>query len=474
MASRSASRPLSRFESHWLAEVVRQHESRSGPLGDASILADIRAAAPNPEQMILKRAELLGRQQGWRDALLEWRGHARATLAILALIALISGFASSVALMGASDRPVNVIWVLGGLLGVHLLSLLLWLAGLLAGHPAGTRGTRALLGRAWYWLSDRLGGRASREAGLGSSYALLLTRHRLMRWLTGSISHMLWSVALLGALAGLWVTLATQRYGFIWETTILPAEVFVSLTHVLGIVPAWLGFSVPDANMVRASGAVPLQDDAARQAWSSWLLGCVIAYGLLPRLLLTLGCLAAGQAGMHRMRLDMTLPGYAPLKARLQPSSQSIGVVDRDPGKPRGPRLAPHPAHGSGPGLMVGLELGADLDWPPAAAMQAKAWPRVESRQDRQRLLAELDRHPPARLLVALDARLSPDRGSLRFLAELAGRTEQMQVWLRQPPQTVADRGGLWREALIELGLPPEAIEQHARQAIDWLETAHD
>jgi|GEM_PF-6101621 len=49
-----------------------------------------------------------------------------------------------------------------------------------------------------------------------------------------------------------------------------------------------------------------------------------------------------------------------------------------------------------------------------------------------------------------------------------------MQVWLRQPPQTVADRGGLWREALIELGLPPEAIEQHARQAIDWLETAHD
>ena len=470
---RTLHRPLTTFESYWLAEIVRQHELGGATLNDQSLLPELQSAAPDAESRILLRADKLGQSEGWRDAILDWRDHARTTLLIFSLIALFSGFASALALMSSPDRPVNVIWVLGGLLGVHLFSLMLWLTGLFTGRDDGERGASALLGRAWCWMSERLSGRAARKASIGPSFMLLLARHHLMRWLTGSISHLLWTLALLGALTGLWIALATQRYSFVWETTILPADVFVSLTAALSSLPAWLGFNVPDADMVRASGEAALQDEATRQAWSSWLLGGLIAYGFLPRLLLFLICHMAWLRGKKRMRLDFSLPGYAQLRARLSPASAVIGIVDQDPESLQRRRLTRHAPRGGSHALVVGLELGSDLDWPPELPREVMSWPVVESRDDRHRLLVHLDQQPPGRLLVAIDARLSPDRGTLGYLAELADRADDMHVWMKGIQQSDQQRVLIWREALLELGLPHSAIEEQAQHALNWLEHGH-
>lgn len=471
---RTSPRPLTTFESYWLAEIVRQHESSGEALSDQALLPELQAASPDTESRILLRADRLGQREGWRNALLDWRDHARTTLLIFALIALFSGFASAMALMSSTERPVNVIWVLGGLLGVHLFSLMLWLAGLFTDRDNGERGASALLGRAWCWMSERLGGRANRKASIGTSFMLLLARHHLMRWLTGSISHLLWILALLGALTGLWIALATQRYSFVWETTILPADVFVGLTAALSSLPALLGFNVPDADMVRASGEAVLQDEATRQAWSSWLLGCLIAYGLLPRLLLFSICHVAWLRGKSRMRLDFSLPGYAQLRARLSPASAPIGIVDHDPKTLQRRHLTRHAPRGDSHTLMVGLELGSDLGWPPETPWETMAWPVVESRDERHRLLEHLDQQPPGRLLVAIDARLSPDRGTLGYLTELADRADDMHVWLRGIEQSDRQRVLIWREALLELGLPHLAIEEQPQHALNWLERGHD
>ncbi|HET19586.1 MAG TPA: DUF2868 domain-containing protein, partial [Chromatiales bacterium] len=336
---------LTPLESRWLAEVVRQHEAAGTPLEDRDVLPRVLEAPPEAEARILRRAELLGEREGWRAAITAWRGHARTTLLVLALIALASGFGAAIGVMGAGGRPVNVAWALSSLIGVHLFSLALWLVGMTAGGSNGG----ALLGRAWWWLSDLLGALGTgrkRDAAVGGALLNLLAHHGLLRWVTGAISHLLWLAALLGALAGLLVALALQRYAFVLETTILPSEVFVALTAALGWLPAQLGFAIPDAGMVRASGEGLPQDEAARLAWSSWLVGCVVVYGILPRLLLWAGCQLWWMRGRSRLRLDLGLPGYAVLRARLLPASERIGVVDQAPPSLPRTRIEAHAVHG--------------------------------------------------------------------------------------------------------------------------------
>ncbi len=92
---------------------------------------------------------------------------------------------------------------------------------------------------------------AVRECGL--SLLVLLGRRRLARWGLGALVHGLWLLGLLTALAMLLGLLATRRYGFVWETTILGSDTFIALTQALGALPALLGFPLPDAELIRAS-----------------------------------------------------------------------------------------------------------------------------------------------------------------------------------------------------------------------------
>jgi len=460
---------LTPLESRWLAEIVRQHEAAGAPLEDRDILPRVLEAPLDAETRILRRAELIGAREGWLTTVTAWRGYARTTLLVLTLIALISGFGAALGVLGAGGRAVNVMWVLGGLIGVHLFSLILWVGSM----TSGSQGGGTLFGRAWWWLSARLAGMAfgaQRDGVIGRALLNLLAHHGLLRWVGGAISHLLWLAALLGALAGLLLALALQRYTFILETTILPSDMFVALTAALGWLPAQLGFAIPDAGMVRASGEGLPQSEAARLAWSSWLVGCVVVYGILPRLLLWTGCQLWWMRGRSRLRLDLSLPGYAVLRARLLPASERIGVVDQAPPSLPRSRIGAHAAHGGKAHLLVGLELGGDIAWPPAGADAVSCWPVVDSRDERQRLLVALQAHPPARLLVALDPRLSPDRGSLRYLTQLASHAGTMRVWLIGKDEADTERLSHWREALQAVGLPADAIMDDARHALHWLE----
>ena len=67
---------LSPFETRWLAELVRRHEERHGPLEDRSALVAARTAAPEFETRVLRRATELGAREGWRAAILRWQARA--------------------------------------------------------------------------------------------------------------------------------------------------------------------------------------------------------------------------------------------------------------------------------------------------------------------------------------------------------------------------------------------------------------
>ncbi|PKM27980.1 MAG: DUF2868 domain-containing protein, partial [Gammaproteobacteria bacterium HGW-Gammaproteobacteria-12] len=279
-------------------------------------------------------------------------------------------------------------------------------------------------------------------------------------------------LAMLAALTTLLLLLATRRYGFVWETTILSGDTFIALTQAVGALPALLGFSLPDIDVIRASGDAAIASEAARQSWAGWLVGVVLIYGLLPRLLLTLLCLWRWQSGKGALRLDLELPGYGLLRQRLQPDSERLGVCDLAPAALHQPQGGASTQTGSG-ALLLGLELDDRRPWPPAPLPKDVADAGViDSREQRRQLLEQLTRFPPERLAIACDPRRSPDRGTLALLGELARSASATRIWLLPPaPGESLDSARLadWHQAIGTLGLI------HGDTApLSWLETGHD
>ncbi|MCM2320551.1 MAG: DUF2868 domain-containing protein [Pseudomonas sp.] len=449
----------------WLAETLRLTEERSGPLEDGEACRLARAAGGDLQRRILARATQLARRDGLDLALQHWRQGAGLGLLLLAVLALASGAGLAFAALGDGVRPVNLLWALGSLLGLHLLTLLGWALGFAFGGEAGSA-----LGRLWLGLSARLA-RDSRGAQLGPALVLLLSRHGLNRWALGLLSHGLWLLALLAALALLLALLATRRYGFVWETTLLPADSFAGLIHGLGALPALLGFPQPDLDLLRASGEAVVGGEAARQTWAGWLLGVFAVYGLLPRALLTLLCFFQWQRGLNDLQLDLELPGYSRLRERLLPSSERLGVSDVAPAQLHRVQ-AGHAAAPSQGALLVAVELDDRRPWPPALPAGVTDAGILDDGAQRRRLLEQLSRQPPARLLIACDPRRSPDRGTLALLGELARSAASTRVWLL--PATggeMLDQARLsdWHAALDQLQLP-----WNDRAPLAWLENGDD
>lgn len=454
------------FQRLWLSETIRLREEHAGPLEDAEANRLARADAADLAERIQQRALLLARRDGQWQALLHWLQGARLAGVLLALLALLSGFGLALAALGDGSRPINVFWALGSLLGLNLLMLLGWLLGLLL-----TRDHPGALGRLWLWLSEKLARDAS-ATQLAPALLLMLQRQRLTRWGLGLMVNALWALAMLAALVTLLLLLATRRYGFVWETTILGGDTFIALTQAIGALPALLGFSLPDVELIRASGDAAIASEVARQSWAGWLVGVVLVYGLLPRLLLTLLCLWRWQSGKNRLKLDLDLPGYSLLRQRLQPDSERLGICDLAPAALHQPQGGASAQPGSG-ALLLGLELDDSRPWPPATLPKSVADAGViDSREQRRRLLEQLTRFPPGRLAIACDPRRSPDRGTLALLGELARCAAATRIWLLSPaPGESLDSARLadWHQALASLGLAYSDTSP-----LSWLENGHD
>nr|WP_272891716.1 DUF2868 domain-containing protein [Stutzerimonas stutzeri] len=448
-----------------MTEAVRLREEHAGPLDDAEANRQARAQGGALAQLIEHRALWLARRDGLIEALRHWRQGARLAGFALILLALLTGAGLALAALGDGVRPVNVFWALGSLLGLNLLTLLGWLLGFFFAGDAG-----GALGRLWLWLSEKLA-RDARAVQLAPALLAVLEQRRLGRWLLGLGIHGLWLVAMASALLTLLALLATRRYGFVWETTILGESTFINLTQALGTLPTLLGFSVPDIDQIRASGTLGNGADGARQSWAGWLVGVVLIYGLLPRLLLALFCLWRWRRGRAQLRLDLQLPAYRLLRERLQPPSERLGISDQAPAQLHAPSAGTQ-LDGSEGAVIVAIELEQNHPWPPKLPRSVADAGVLDDREQRRRLLEQLTRFPPERLAIACDPRRSPDRGTLALIGELSRCATATRVWLLQPPAGEAlDSHRLqdWHQALDGLDL------RHSSSApMTWLESGHD
>lgn len=366
------------------------------------------------------------------------------------------------------------------LLGLHLLTLAVWLAGLLL--PGTARGG-ALLGRWALALAARLppalGASGPHALTLLHAATAVLRRHGLLGWLTGAISHTVWALAFALMLLALGFGFAFHAYALTWETTILGSGFFQRFVQVTGALPALLGFAVPDAAAVQAVGnaRAGVPDAASQSAWAWWLLGCVTVYGLLPRALLAALCAWRWRAGAQRVaQVDMADPAVRRIVARLDALAPPPEVIDpeqrpADAAAPLSTHLpAPLPAHAPGTLAVIGFELPPEIPWPLPGVPAGSAAPRrlAGSAAERQAALSALAAQRPQSLLIVVHAAASPDRGSARFVREAAACAQRTALLLHGAAD--AERGAQrWRQWAQAEGLAALALLDDAPAATQWI-----
>lgn len=422
-----------------LTEAIRALEA-GGPLEDAQAAREAARAHDGDAQRIAHRAAVLAGRLGLADGLARARHLAPWVLLGLALAVTLAGLGLAGAAVDPAERRINVMAALVALLGAHLLSLGVWLAAVL--WPGGQEGgSGSLLGRLWLSATARLAlGRGAEAAAVAQGALALLRRARLLTWVAGLASHVVWALALLAALGALVFALSFRAYTLGWETTLLDPADFGRIVQALAVAPGWLGFAVPDAG--RPTDRVLAQ----------WLLGCVLVYGLLPRIALALLCALMWRLRAPRLQPDFALPYYRRLAARLEALAPAT-VLDPDTVAPARPAAY---SHASGAladvTLLTGFELPPEQAWPPAplpAGVEALA-PIDGGQAQRQALLDALSQRRPRRLVLALDAGASPDRGTERLLREVLPLAGECRLWLLggAPMTAQAERWQRWIEAI--------------------------
>ncbi len=453
-------------------DAVRRIEA-DGPLDDHAALRQAFASRPTRAAQVAERAWLLGQRLGLPQELARWRQLGWLAVAALALLMAMTGLGLARAVLG-EGRSINAVAAFVSLLGLHAVMLLLWLLGLALSH-GGWAGPP--LGR----LALRLTARLPFERGphapvLLQSFSAVLQRQRLLGWLTGAISHGIWTLAFVITLVVLAFGFAFHAYTLTWETTILSTGFFQRFVQITGALPAMLGFAVPDAAAVQRVGnaGVRAWHEAASQGeWAWWLMGCVVVYGLLPRALLAALCGWRWRAGTRRLdgQVDMADPDVLRLVQRLDALEPPPQVIDPERPTPAGaatarPRLPP-----GAPGSLavVGFELPHEAPWPLAGLPEGSQPPEriAGSQAERQAVLARLAHTRPESLLLVVHAPASPDRGTARFVREAlreAGRTA-----LLLQGGAGAER---WRAWADSEGFEALALVQSAHEAIDWIASA--
>ncbi|MFP4160745.1 MAG: DUF2868 domain-containing protein [Ectothiorhodospira sp.] len=477
--------PRPTFTERVMAEGVRIHEDQTGRvLEDPDAWTAGRNAGRGLEGRIIARARATRLGNDIREALDGVLSGARWMLAAALLLAFLAGMGAAGAALGAplpdQSGQVNITWALGSLLGVQTLMLFIWTLSTLL--PTGGGG---LLGRAALHAAGTLGRRLlRRQAPALALRALLRTlgRRRLGLCTAGALTHALWAAFGVGALMACLWTLGVRQYDFLWGTTLLAEGDFVTLITTLAALPAGLGFPVPDESLVRASrlgGTLPAQ---GRVQWSGFLLGCLLIYGVIPRLCLALLCTVVARRLAGRMPLELAAPGFARLVPRLQADHQRIGIVDpRPPERPAVPRMRPsRPAVRGAPVALVGYELenGGDHWLQRTEGGHLLPLGQVEDRATRgdvMAALAALDPAPSAVVAVCSLAR-TPDRGAETFLSDLKTQSGASLWVLLDQAGTAHARGidpqarlGIWRALAQRAGadriLPDRAPETDLRDA---------
>ena len=115
------------MRSLWLTEALRLTEAQTGWLDDEHANRQARAAGGSFSTRLQVRAWALGLRDGWVQAQSRWLTSAGLAVALLAVVAVLSGAGLAWAALGTQAGPdgvvVNVYRAVVGLLGLSLIHI---------------------------------------------------------------------------------------------------------------------------------------------------------------------------------------------------------------------------------------------------------------------------------------------------------------------------------------------------------------
>lgn len=452
-----------RFRDTLVTRTIRSLEE-SGPLEDTQELREAAGRAPTREGQVVARAHALARRIGLLVDLDRLAAISRFMLVACALgVAALTWMLVSAVL--GEGRRINVVMAWLGVLGPHLLSVLIW--GLAALAPASgvlayvSRG----LGGLALWASSRPKWAGSHAPALADEATQMLREARALPWAFGLVNHGIWAAAFGVLLLVLYVAFAFRAYQLTWESTILSQAFFVDFIGTTGRPAALLGLPGADA---AATGAA---DAAASGPLALWLMYCVLLYGLVPRLLLAAWSGWRWTQARNTLRIDFADPYYRRLFHRLDSLGTSV-IVDPERAPPDGPSppSAAGPGGAGGPPVWIAFELPPDLPW--HAGGETPVEQVTGDSAGRQRVIDRLLRVPASRAVVVCSGATSPDRGTARFLRDAGGHAGAVAVLLVESPGDPRFHPQLWVDWLQACGLGHLPVFTRPEAARAWADAS--
>ena len=109
---------------------------------------------------------------------------------------------------------------------------------------------------------------------------------RIGKWRISALTHKFWLVYLASGLALLILMMLAKQYNFTWGTTLLPDSSLPQITRLLGAPLEAIGLPVPQDEQITVSRiGIKGQDTETRTAWAGFLMGVLLLYGIVPRIL---------------------------------------------------------------------------------------------------------------------------------------------------------------------------------------------
>ena len=363
----------------------------------------------------------------------------------LVVINALGAIAAAGSLDPEGGRPVNLFWILGGVLGGQTVLLLLWmLMALFGGRLLRRFSLGGLLAGTTRFLASQLTPRKestpdARHQELDAASAAVTHVDfggSRTRWALGALTHLSWTMFNVGLLIGLLVILSIRQFDFGWETTIGSEANFECAAELIAWTPERVGFDVPTVTEFKAAridDAKPMKSagsDETRRAFSGLIIGSVVLYGLLPRFILLVFCTVLWRRARRRWKPDIDSPSFAALRSLAEPrpvSVEALPPVKTDVNDDETPELV-DPERTARGSTIVGIELAPpSCGWPPPCDASVTDLGVLASREDRAAITRRLAiaEHAPSRLVVFADLATTPDRGVARSIRQLHDATNE-------------------------------------------------
>lgn len=402
------------LKSLWIAQTIHLIEKESGRFADQDINRQVRVAQTSLVNRIVMRAVMLSKQNGLYAAQKNLLRAINLSFLIFIFLSIICG--ASLAFSTLSQNPINLYWALFSLLGLHLITLFIWLVSSFLFTNLGG----SFLVYCWLWLAKKFSQKKTVQQLIPAFIELFGGR---IRWLIGFVLNFFWTVILSSALIVLIALFSTKHYSFQWKTTLLSSDTIISLTHYLGWLPSKIGFMIPDDNIIRLSEHA-LNAGEIRSAWAIWLLGVFIVYGIAIRFLCMIICGINWLVSCRRIKFNTQHPDYQLLANDLQPILFHVEDEDKKDNVKFEQSISHLTQEGIGTFLVA---IDVQEKWNPPNSVTFLGF--LNTREQRRKILDYLQLTPAKKLLIAIDTDRAPDRGMLNLINQLTSKSQQSRIW---------------------------------------------